>query len=65
MCVIKTATLEKYTLVTTKQQTILDTVGEKTNLIDSKKFGDLVKAEHTLNRMTLVSRKLGFLNRSA
>lgn len=53
LCVVKTAVLEKYTVVT--KQTVSDTTADRTNLIDGKKFGDLVKSEHTLNRMTLVS----------
>lgn len=53
MCVVKTAAFEKYTVVT--KQAVSDTVGDKSNLIDGKKYGDMVKSEHTLNRMTLVT----------
>lgn len=53
MCVLKTAVFEKYTMAV--KQPVAESTLEKSNLIDARKFGDLVKSEHNLNRLSLVS----------
>lgn len=53
MCVLKTALFEKYTMAV--KQPVAESTLEKSNLIDARKFGDLVKSEHNLNRLSLVS----------
>lgn len=53
VCVLKTAAFEKYTAYS-KSST--SETSEKTNLIDeSRKFGNLMKSEHSINRPILVN----------
>lgn len=52
ICVLKTAAFEKYTALT--KPTTSDT-SEKTNLIDERKFSNLMKSEHSMNRPSLVN----------
>lgn len=52
ICVLKTAAFEKYTVLSKPLQS--ESGGEKSNLIDDRKFGNLMKSEHSLNRLSLV-----------
>lgn len=53
---LKTAAFEKYTAYS--KSTTSET-SEKTNLIDeSRKFGNLMKSEHSINRPILVNFKI-------
>lgn len=52
VCVVKTTAFEKYTVVS---KPITAETSEKTNLIDDRKYGNLLKSEHSSNRPTLVN----------
>lgn len=51
VCVLKTAAFEKYTAIA---KPLVSETSEKANLIDDRKFSNLMKSEHTINRPTLV-----------
>lgn len=53
ICILKTAAFEKYTVLSKPLQSE-GGGGEKSNLIDDRKFGNLMKSEHSLNRLSLV-----------
>lgn len=52
ICVLKTAAFEKYTALA---KPLISETSEKSNLIDDRKFSNLMKSEHTINRPTLVN----------
>lgn len=56
ICVLKTDTLEKYTTVSKPIQS--DSEGGKTNVIDGRKFGNLMKSEQTMNRLNSVVNEI-------
>lgn len=49
---LKTAAFEKYTAVA---KPLVSETSEKSNLIDDRKYGNLMKSEHSINRPTLVN----------
>lgn len=49
---LKTAAFEKYTALA---KPLVSETSEKSNLIDDRKFSNLMKSEHTINRPTLVN----------
>lgn len=52
ICVLKTAVIEKYSVQ--PKPTFSDNAADKSNLIDDRKFGNLMKSEHNFNRLSLV-----------
>lgn len=52
ICVLKTDTFEKYTTISKLTQSESD--GGNTNVIDDRKFGNLMKSEQRINRLNLV-----------
>lgn len=49
---LKTAAFEKLTALA---KPLVSETSEKSNLIDDRKFSNLMKSEHTINRPTLVN----------
>lgn len=54
ICVLKSDTFEKYTTVSKPTQP--ESEGQNTNVIDDRKFGNLMKSEQSINRLNLVSK---------
>lgn len=52
VCVLKTASFEKYTALA---KPVVSDTSEKSNLIDDRKYGNLMKSDHSINRPTLVN----------
>lgn len=52
VCVLKTAAFEKYTALA---KPLVSDTSEKSNLIDDRKYSNLMKSEHTINRPILVN----------
>lgn len=49
---LKTSAFEKYTVLS---KPLVSETSEKSNLIDDRKYGNLMKSEHSINRPTLVN----------
>lgn len=49
VCAIKTAIIEPYAIIT--RQSLIGKTPEKSNLIDDRKYGNLMKQEYNFNRV--------------